>query len=188
MRTYSPAHGRPFRDQSDYRRGRPGRNGRGGIGEGKAFARALRLGAQGVSLGTRFVASDEANVHPEYKARIVASSGADTIYTPDLYDLGWPGAPHRTLRNRTFAEWDHAGRPASGNRPGEGTTIGFRSYPWSDPIPWQRYAPGMATAAFTGDLDYAPLWAGESCSVIDDVQPAAEIVKTLVEDAATALW
>jgi nitronate monooxygenase/enoyl-[acyl-carrier protein] reductase II len=45
----------------------------------------------------------------------------------------------------------------------------------------------MATAAFDGDLDYAPLWAGESCAVVNDVQPAAAIVHRLVEDAAAAL-
>lgn len=51
----------------------------GGIGDGAGLARALTLGAQGVSLGTRFVASDEANAHPEYKRRIVSSVAADTV-------------------------------------------------------------------------------------------------------------
>ena len=45
----------------------------------------------------------------------------------------------------------------------------------------------MATATFDGELDYAPLWAGESCSVVNDVQPAAGIVRQLAEDAAAAL-
>src|SRR5205823_5176128 len=76
----------------------------GGIGDGRGIARALGLGAQGVSLGTRFVASDEANAHPEYKRRIVSSTAADTVYTEDLYDVWWPDAPHRALRNRTFDE------------------------------------------------------------------------------------
>jgi NAD(P)H-dependent flavin oxidoreductase YrpB (nitropropane dioxygenase family) len=96
----------------------------GGIGDGAGLARALTLGAQGVSLGTRFVASDEANVHPEYKRRIVSSVAADTVYTADLYDVWWPDAPHRTLRNRNFEEWHAAGRPPPGTRPGEGTFIG----------------------------------------------------------------
>jgi nitronate monooxygenase len=159
----------------------------GGIGDGAGLARALTLGAQGVSLGTRFVASDEANAHPDYKARIVAATAEDTVYTESLYDVGWPDAPHRILRNRTFAEWDEAGRPTPGNRPGEGTAIGLRAYPWSEARPWLRYSPGMATADFDGDLDYAPLWAGESCSVVNDIQPAAEIVNQLLRDAAAAL-
>ncbi len=98
----------------------------GGIGDGDGLARAFRLGAQGVSLGTRFVASDEAYVHPEYKRRIVASTAEDTVYTAELYDVWWPDAPHRTLRNKTFDEWKAAGSPASGKRPGEGTAIGTR--------------------------------------------------------------
>jgi len=73
----------------------------GGIGDGAGVARALQLGAQGVSLGTRFVASDEAWLHPAYKQRIVDSQADDTVYN-SLYDVWWPDAPHRTLRNKTF--------------------------------------------------------------------------------------
>jgi nitronate monooxygenase len=158
----------------------------GGIGDGRGIARAIEVGAQGVSLGTRFVASDEANVHPEYKARVVASSAADAVYTEDLFDVGWPNAPHRALRNRVHAEWEAAGRPPSGSRPGEGTSIGTRIYPWST-AEWLRYAPGMATSEFDGDLDLAPLWAGESCSVVNDVKPAGDVVRDLVRDAAATL-
>jgi nitronate monooxygenase/enoyl-[acyl-carrier protein] reductase II len=154
----------------------------GGIGDGAGLARALRLGAAGVSLGTRFVASDEANAHPQYKARIVASSAADTVYTEDLFDVGWPDAPHRALRNRAHREWEEAGRPESGSRPGEGTAIGQRIYPWGA-TEWLRYSPGMATRDFEGDLDLAPLWAGESCSVVNDIKPAAQIVADLVREA-----
>jgi nitronate monooxygenase len=92
----------------------------GGIGDGPGLARAPRLGAQGVSLGTRFVASDEANVHSEHKRRIVESTAKDTVYTHDLYDVWWPDAPHRTLRNKTLEEWEAAGRPPPGERPAEG--------------------------------------------------------------------
>ena len=158
----------------------------GGIGDGRGIARAIELGAQGVSLGTRFVASHEANVHAEYKTRIVASSAADAVYTEDLFDIGWPNAPHRALRNRAHTEWEAAGRPLSGSRPGEGTSIGTRIYPWST-SEWLRYAPGMATREFHGDLDLAPLWAGESCSVVNDVKPAGDIVHDLVRDATTVL-
>jgi nitronate monooxygenase len=159
----------------------------GGIGDGAGLARALRLGAQGVSLGTRFVASDEANVHPDYKRRIVDSDAADTVYTEDLYDVGWPGAPHRALRNRLFDEWVASGRPPHGERPGEGTSIGHRRVASGELIQWQRYAVGMATPEFDGDVEYAPLWAGESCSVVNDVKPAGDIVRDLVRDAEAVL-
>ena len=159
----------------------------GGIGDGAGLARAIALGAQAASLGTRFVASDEANVHPDYKRRIVASSAADTVYTEWLYDIGWPDAPHRTLRNKTFEEWHAAGRPAPGGRPGEGTSIGARRPGGGEIVPWPRYAVGMATPDFTGDVEYAPLWAGESCSVVNEIEPADEIVRRLARDAAVAL-
>jgi len=157
----------------------------GGIGDGAGLARALSLGAQGVSLGTRFVASDEAWAHPAYKRRIVESTAADTVYN-ELYDIGWPNAPHRTLRNRTLLEWEAAGRPPAGRRPGEGTFIGKRRV--GDQVrDWPRYASGIATPDFDGDIDYAPLWAGESCSVVNDIKPAAQIVRDLVREAEAAL-
>jgi NAD(P)H-dependent flavin oxidoreductase YrpB (nitropropane dioxygenase family) len=158
----------------------------GGIGDGAGVARALQVGAQGVSLGTRFVASDEAWVHPAYKLRIVQSTADDTVYN-ELYDVPWPRAPHRTLRNKTFAEWDAAGRPPTGKRPGEGTSIGKRTVFSGEVADWPRYAIGTAPPDFDGDIEYAPLWAGESCTVVNDVKPAADIVRDLVREAETAL-
>ena len=158
----------------------------GGIGDGDGLARAIRLGAQGVSLGTRFVASTESWLHPAYKQRIVDAKARDTVLN-ELYDVGWPNAPHRTLRNKTLAEWEAAGRPASGSRPGEGTSIGRRSNAFGEPAEWVRYSIGTAPPDFDGDIDYAPLWAGESCSVVNDIKPAADIVRDLVGDAEAAL-
>src|SRR5215470_1779576 len=99
----------------------------GGIANGKGAVAALSLGAQAVSLGTRFLCSLEAQALPEYKARVVKSHAEDTVYT-SLFDLGWPDAPHRVLRNKAIAEWEAAGRPVSGQRPGEGTIIGTFSF------------------------------------------------------------
>ena len=149
----------------------------------RGVARALAHGAQGVSLGTRFVASEEANVHPEFKRRIVESAAEDTVYTTDLYDVGWPDAPHCTLRNGTFAEWDAAGRPPPGRRPGEGTFVGTRRSNTGELVDWPHYAVGMVTPEFEGDLDLPPMWAGEPCGVVNDV-PAREIVHGLVAEAA----
>jgi nitronate monooxygenase/enoyl-[acyl-carrier protein] reductase II len=158
----------------------------GGIGDGAGLARALNLGAQAVSLGTRFVASDEAWVHPAYKQRIVDSTAEDTVLN-ELYDVWWPGAPHRTLRNKTFAEWDRAGRPPAGKRPGEGTSIGRRELVSGETEDWPRYAIGSAPPNFDGDIEYAPPWAGESCSVVNDIKPAGAIVRDLVRYAQAAL-
>jgi nitronate monooxygenase len=157
----------------------------GGIGDGEGLARALQLGAQGASLGTRFVASEEAWIHPVYKQRIVESSAEDTFYGT-LFDVGWPDAPHRILRSKTFEEWDAAGRPPVGQRPGEGTSIGASRRPWGD-FEWPRYATGMVTPDFDGDPEYAPMWAGESCGVVTEIKPAAQIVRDLVSEAERAL-
>jgi NAD(P)H-dependent flavin oxidoreductase YrpB (nitropropane dioxygenase family) len=158
----------------------------GGIGDGEGLARALRLGAQGVSLGTRFVASEEAWIHPVYKQRVVDSNAEDTFYG-ELFDVWWPDAPHRVLRNnKAFAEWDAAGRPPPGDRPGEGTPIGTNHRPWGD-YQLPRYAAEMVTPDFDGDPEYAPMWAGESCSVVNDIKPAGVIVRDLVREAEGAL-
>jgi nitronate monooxygenase len=157
----------------------------GGIGDGAGIARALRLGAQGVSMGTRFVASEEAWIHPAYKERVIRSGADDTFYG-ELFDVGWPDAPQRALKAKTFSEWDAAGRPPTGQRPGEGTSIGTLHFPWSDEE-WPRYSPGMLIPDFDGDPEYAPLWAGESCDAVNDLKPAGDIVRQLVRDAEDAL-
>jgi NAD(P)H-dependent flavin oxidoreductase YrpB (nitropropane dioxygenase family) len=156
----------------------------GGIGDGAGLARALELGAQGVSLGTRFVASDEAWIHPAHKQRIVESTGEDTVCS-DLYDAWWP-APHRTLRNKTYEEWEAAGSPPPGKRPGEGTSIGTRRL-LAEVQEWPRYGVGLLPPTFEGDLEAVPMLTGESCGVVNDIKPAAIIVRDLVREAETAL-
>ena len=154
----------------------------GGIATGGGIVAALSLGAQGVSLGTRFVASDEAFVPRAYKERIVQSRAEDTLYRERLFDIGWPDAPHRVIRNRAVEEWEAAGQPPSGERPGEGTSIGTLTRAGAT-VDVPRYAPFMLTPEFKGDIEYAPFWAGESCSLIDDIKPAGVIVADLVAEA-----
>lgn len=146
----------------------------GGIGYGAGLARALRAGAQGVSLGTRFVASNEAWVHPEHKRRIVASTAADTFYG-ELFDVWWPDAPHRVLRTRLVEQWEGAGQPPPGQRPGEGTVIGTLAVSSGQKIDWPRYAVGVAGPDFDGDIEEAPLWAGESCTVVKGLPPRSSV-------------
>ncbi len=158
----------------------------GGIATGRGIVAALSLGAQGVSMGTRFVASEEAFIPREYKERVVKSRAEDTVYCEQLFDVGWPNAPHRVIRNRAVEEWEAAGRPASGQRPGEGTRIGTvtRAGRTTDVA---RYAPFMLTPEFEGDIEHAPFWAGESCSLVGDIRPAAQIVRDLVSEAEGTL-
>jgi NAD(P)H-dependent flavin oxidoreductase YrpB (nitropropane dioxygenase family) len=154
----------------------------GGIADGRGVAAALALGAQGVSLGTRFVASEEAFIPDAYKRRVIASGADDTEYYADLFDRGWPDAPHRVIRNRTVHDWESAGRPPSGDRPGEGIAIGTETAPWGTGEA-ERYEPFMMTPWFDGDVEDGPIWAGQSCTLVQDVKPAGDIVRDLVREA-----
>ena len=157
----------------------------GGIGDGAGLARALGLGAQGVSLGTRFVATEEARAHPVYKNRIIAATSADTVHCM-LFDIGWPGAPHRVIRNRVVEEWEAAGRPPAGRRPGEGTVIGTVTWSSGKRTDWLRYQVGALAPDSDADPELAPLWAGESCEVVTDIRPAGEVVRELASSASAA--
>jgi NAD(P)H-dependent flavin oxidoreductase YrpB (nitropropane dioxygenase family) len=154
----------------------------GGIADGRGLAAALMLGAQGVSLGTRFVASEEAFVRDEYKRRIVDGSAAETFYSEFLFDVGWPEVPHRALKTPGYDEWIAAGAPPSGERPGEGTTIGTYDGP-SGRFEIPRWSSFMMTPLFDGDVDLGPMWAGESVSLVNDVLPAGEIVRRIAREA-----
>src|SRR5256714_476742 len=154
----------------------------GGVADGRGLVAALSLGAQGVSIGTRFVASEEAFVPRLYKDRIVSSIAEDTVYTDDLFNVGWENAPHRILRNAIVREWEATGKPPIGQRPGEGTTVGSRTRAgetWEIP----KYASITPTPEYNSDLEYLPLWAGQTCSLIHDVKPAGQIVRDIVQEA-----
>ena len=84
----------------------------GGIADGRGLIAALALGAEGVLLGTRLVASEESGAHPVYKSGIVAAQAADSIVT-DIFEIGWPGRPERVLRNATTDAWGREPEPRS---------------------------------------------------------------------------
>ena len=94
----------------------------GGLTKGKDLAWALGQGAMAMMLGTRFVATIESNAHPLYKQAIVEAQSTESVYTL-CFDGGWPYVEHRALRNRTLNDWETAGCPPSGQRPGEGDVI-----------------------------------------------------------------
>ena len=134
--------------------------GGGGVGTGRQMAAALGAGADGVRVGTRFVAADEMHAHPVYVDSLIASSAADTVVTTRFGD-GWPDAPHRVLRSAIEA----------GERRGEA----------------QVWAPSWPGAADTGHIEAMALYAGTSVDGVRRRQPAAEIVAELVTDCSAAL-
>jgi nitronate monooxygenase len=157
----------------------------GGIATGRGLIAALGLGAEAVLMGTRFVASDEARASPEYKQRVVRACADDTVHTM-LFDIGWPDAPHRVIRNKAFDEWEAAGCPPSGRRPGEGTIVGRTpiAHAMTD-VP--RHFVGSPMIGFEGDLEYTALYAGESCNLVNDIKPAGAIVRDVIAEAEAVL-
>jgi nitronate monooxygenase len=155
----------------------------GGIADGRGLAAALALGAAGAWIGTRFLASREAAIHPRYRAALLNASEDDTVFLNDLFDVRWPNAPHRVLRNKTVEAWEAAGRPASGKRPGEGEVIATSKS--NGPIVrYQSYTPGVDA---DGDIDAMALWAGQGVGLVSKAQPAGDIVREIVDEARATI-
>lgn len=157
----------------------------GGIANGRGVVAALSLGAQAVSMGTRFLCSEETLVMRAYKERVVHSTAEDTVYTL-LFDVGWPDAAHRVLRNTALNEWEAAGRPQTGTRPGEGRIIGTMPMAGTQ-VEVPKYAVFPPMPGFSGDMEQTALYAGESCSLIHDIKPAGQIVREIVREAEEIL-
>lgn len=145
----------------------------GGIADGRGIASALCLGARGAMLGTRFLACDEANTHDHYKAAVMSAVAEDAIYM-QLYDVGWPDAPHRALTNSTYRRWLESGSPPSGERPGEHEEVGRRG---SSML--VRYGDDIPTADTTGEVGELARYAGQSAGLVHSVASAREIVADL---------
>jgi nitronate monooxygenase len=154
----------------------------GGIADGRGLAAVLALGAGAAWMGTRFVASAEAPAHPAWVAKLLQSAETDTFHS-SLFDIGWPDAPHRVLRNRTIDAWIEAGRPPSGQRPGEGEVLATRP----DGSEILRYQSVSARNSATGAIEELSLWAGQSVGLVHDVLPAAEIIRRTVDGAKAIL-
>src|SRR5262249_25038722 len=126
--------------------------------------------------------AEEAAIHPRYRAMLLAATESDTHYG-DLFDVGWPHARHRVLRNKTVRAWEAAGCPPSGARPGEGEVIGT-SRTRGDIVPYPSATPATDCE---GDIEAMSLWAGQGVNLLTRVQPAADIVQEIVAEAAAAL-
>ncbi len=154
----------------------------GGIADGRGLAAVIALGAAGAWIGTRFLATSEAVIHPDYQQRLLAATETDTFFGT-LFDVGWPDAPHRVLRNSTVDSWEMAGRPLAGNRPGETDTPAAMT----DGAPINRYASSTPRAGMTGDTEPLSNWAGQGVGLVTRVQPAAEVIHEIVSDAEQVL-
>jgi NAD(P)H-dependent flavin oxidoreductase YrpB (nitropropane dioxygenase family) len=148
----------------------------GGLVERSDVERALALGASAAVIGTRLVATEESEAHPRYKQALVQAHPGDAVLT-GCFDIGWPDAPHRVLRNDTLSTWERSGRPPSGSRPGEGEITmhnGEASFP--------RYHCMPPHVGMIGDVDAAALYAGCGVGRIPRISSVAEVINELAGD------
>jgi NAD(P)H-dependent flavin oxidoreductase YrpB (nitropropane dioxygenase family) len=142
----------------------------GGIADGRGLVAALALGAQGALLGTRFLATAESPLHPNFKQAIVDSDGHDTQLS-EIPDIAagqvWPGAMTRSRRNRFIERW--AGRE------------------WALRQARVEAIAGLQAARKAGDVDEGPLSMGQDAGLIHDIPTAAEIVARVAREAEEIL-
>jgi NAD(P)H-dependent flavin oxidoreductase YrpB (nitropropane dioxygenase family) len=146
----------------------------GGIATARDVAAVIACGASGARVGTRFLASHEANAHPSYVAALLAARAEDTILTT-AFGADWPGAPHRVLRSAVAAA-----ERCTDDLVGEVRMHG-------EPLPVARFSSAYPTRDATGRVDAMCLYAGESVANVDAVKPAREIVRELCDGAEALL-
>lgn len=136
----------------------------GGIATGRAMLATMVLGADGVQVGSRFVASEEASSHPAFKQRVVEAGEGDTRLT--LKEL----APVRLLKNKFYRDVEAAYARCAG-------TEDLKAL-----LGRARAKRGM----FEGDLEEGELEIGQVASLIHEVLPAAEIVRRMMSEFEAA--
>lgn len=132
----------------------------GGIADGRGLVAALALGAAGVMLGTRFIATRESIAPAFFKAAVLAAGAGDTVLS-----RAFTGLPMRTLRNRFTIEYGDA--------------------PVFPPMLQSSAAEDIfKAAAERGDAEYFPMPAGESAGLVTDMPSAEDVVRTIVDEAS----
>ncbi|NLK51715.1 MAG: enoyl-[acyl-carrier-protein] reductase FabK [Syntrophomonadaceae bacterium] len=137
----------------------------GGIADGRGMAAAFALGASGVQMGTRFIVAKECPVHPAYQQAIIRAGDRDTIVTGQS-----TGHPVRILRNRFARQLTEMEKQGVSRE--ELEKFGQGKYP---------------AAALHGDMDGGSPMAGQVAGLIKQVEPAAEILKSIMQEADQVL-
>jgi len=138
----------------------------GGVADGAGLAAALALGAEGVLLGTRFMATPECHVPEAYKQAIVEHDGHDTFLTeiPDVAQgRVWPGAMSRVARNRFIERW--AGRE------------------WEVRLRRAEINRSVIEARTRNDAEEFHLSMGQTAGLINDIAPAGQLVERIASEA-----
>ena len=132
----------------------------GGIADGAGIAAMLALGAEAVQLGTRFIATPEASVHEAYKQAVLKADVGDTAF------VGRGGHPIRQLGNsfsKKYLERERAGAS-------------------SEELEQIFESASVKQAALRGDVEWGKVEAGQSAGLVDEILPAAEVMRRLVRE------
>jgi len=132
----------------------------GGISSGKSMLAAIALGAEGVQVGSRFVASEESSAHKNFKNKIIQTGEGETLLT--LKEL----TPVRLIKNKFF------------NLVEEAKKNGASAEELKILLGKGRAKKGM----FEGDLEEGELEIGQVSGLIKNIQPAAEIVQEIMQE------
>ncbi|MEU9977794.1 nitronate monooxygenase [Streptomyces sp. NPDC051014] len=143
----------------------------GGIADGRGLAAALALGAQGVVMGTRFLASDEMNVSPSWKRRIVESDGTDAVKVVNSDKVMPP-----------FSRPDGFGVPRALRTP---LVDMLRDAP--ERVDSAEASSRLLSAVAEGRGDEEMPFTGQSAGLVHDILPAREIVTRMLREAEEAL-
>lgn len=144
--------------------------GAGGIVDGRGLAAALCLGAAGVLVGTRFLASRESEAHPDYKQRVLDATSTDTVLC-ETFNADWPDSPHRVIRNEIT---DGRLKPVA---PFARLVRNGRSFdvPLLSAMTPSRHVEGRT--------DLMANYAGQGVAMIEDIPAASDIVKSMAVEA-----
>lgn len=137
----------------------------GGIADGRGVAAALMLGACGVQMGTRFLSAEECTIHPAYKEKILKATDLCTMVTGKR--LGHPVRSLRTPFARNYSKAEYGGMPDE-----ELEALG---------------AGALRLAVQEGDNEKGCFLAGQIAAMVKKEQPAAEIVREVIEEAEPIL-
>ena len=137
----------------------------GGIADGRGVAAAFLLGAQGVQMGTRFLSADECTIHPNYREKVLKATDLCTMVTGKR--LGHPVRSLRTQFARNYAKAEFSDTP--------------------DEVLEAMGTGALRLAVQEGDNERGCFLAGQIASVVKKQQPAAEIVREVMEEAEPLL-
>ncbi|KAI3983112.1 hypothetical protein MKX01_035393 [Papaver californicum] len=151
----------------------------GSITDPRGFVAALALGAKGVCMGTRFIATKESYANDYYKQQLVHYTEADTDYT-DLYSRATWVAPTRVLNTPFHQKWKPVPQDVSNND--EQPIIGYSIIYGGETI-LRRFAGQVANQTTAGELDNMVMYGGQGVGLVKDIPAAGDLIKNFVEEA-----